>query len=116
MVSLRQLGVYSEVVVSKTYKDRPEYRKRPRRRDKRRTRLDEITQENEIVRDGHLYYSDSTERHPRRLRFEEQYDTPKAKDEGSGKGIDTTPRESTRDVRDIGLESQDGRGSGRADN
>lgn len=102
--------------MGKTYKDRPEYKKRPRRTDKRRKRLDEITQENEIVRDGHLYYSDSTERHPRRLRFEEQYDTSKAKDESPGKSIDTAPRESTCDVRDLGSEPQDGGGSGGGDN
>ena len=106
--------------MGKTFKDNRKDHKivdhRFRKKDKRRKQLDEITKEDEVVRDGHLHYSDSTERHPRRLRFEEQYDTPKEKDEGSGKGIDTTPRESTRDVRDIGLESQDGRGSGRADN
>lgn len=106
--------------MGKTFKDNRKDHKivdhRFRKKDKRRKQLDEITKEDEVVRDGHLHYSDSTERHPRRLRFEEQYDTSKAKDESPGKSIDTAPRESTCDVRDLGSEPQDGGGSGGGDN
>lgn len=97
--------------MGKTFKDvRKDYKivdHRYRKKDKRRKILDEATKIDEVGRDGHLDNTDSPTRDTRGLGSQDEYDTLETKDEGPIEGFNTTSRESTRNVRDIGPLRQD---------
>lgn len=106
--------------MGKTFKDNRKDHKivdhRYRKKDKRKDRLDEVTKADEAWRNGHQHYPDSPQRLTRRLGSQDEYDTSKEKDEAPDQGIDSSSRESTCDLRDIGSERQDEGGSGGGDN